>query len=153
MADKTLKPLKVSLFGVSRNALILGRACALQDNPVLGIYDPDPQRSLQAALFLGVSAKATPEALWKDKPDVVLFSLPVTESNSQEPLIIRLGAEEAVSEQPNLCWADSGTTDLEIPVEIPNELPRLEYALSGSEAARRRASKFFRELPLDISVR
>lgn len=153
MADKTPGRPKVSLFGVSRNALILGRACALQDNPVLGIYDPDPQQALRAALFLGVSARATPEALLKDGPDVILYSLPLTGSGTDETLLIRLGPKEDSSGAPNVCWADAGTDDNEIPTQIPNELPKLEFLLSGTDEARQRASDFFSGLPLEISLR
>ena len=140
---------KVSLFGVSRNAVLLGRACALSDKPVLGIYDPDPQNALRAALFLGVSARHTSEALFADEPDVVLCSRPIPEVESQA-LLIRLGPKGNESPHPNLCWADDGSADDSIPDQISNELPRLELTLEGTDDAIERAKSFFQGLSSNI---
>ena len=143
---------KVSLFGVSRNALLLGRACALRDNPILGIYDPDPQRALQGALFLGVSARHTSQALFADGPDVVLCSLPPSQVSSGA-LLIRLGAQPDSPLGPNVCWADAGPTEDSIPQEISNELPTLRLSLQGSDEAVERARRFLHSLSANIECR
>jgi hypothetical protein len=141
---------KVSLFGVSRNALLLSRACALKDNPILGVYDPDPQNALRAALFLGVSARRTSQALFGDQPDVVLCSLPVPDAGS-DALIIRLGPKGNEPAHPNVCWADAGLAeDDSIPDQISNELPRLELTLEGTDDAIERAKSFFQALSSNI---
>ena len=140
---------KVSLFGVSRNALLFGRACALKDNPILGVYDPDPKRALQAALFLGVSARHTSKAIFADDPDVVICSLPNPRVSSAA-LLICLGAKPDSPLGPNICWADAGPTDDSIPDQISNELPTLRISLQGSDEAVDRAKTFLHSLSTNI---
>jgi hypothetical protein len=150
MANKSPASLKVSLFGVSRNALLLGRACALKDNPILGVYDPDPQRALQAALFLGVSARRTQDALFSDGPNVVLCSQTLSDAPS-DVLLIRLGETEEGPMPPNLCWVNAGPSEGDIPEQISNELPVLELSLSGSAGAVAQAKEFLQSLSANIT--
>ncbi|MCA9776410.1 MAG: hypothetical protein KC800_06830 [Candidatus Eremiobacteraeota bacterium] len=152
MKREPSNPPKVSLFGVSRIALFLGRACALKDSPVLGIYDPDSQSSLRAALYLGVSARATTESFLKDEPSIVLSSLENVASLPPEPLIICLSEAPGNSERPNLCWAVCDRSEDAMPEQISSESPPLAFRLHGNPEAVRRARSFFEQLPGDIQV-
>lgn len=146
------KPLRVSLFGVSRIALFLGRACALQDSPILGVYDQDSQKALRAALYLGVSARVSTESFLKDGPSVIISSLPDLSPLPPEALLIQLSEAAGQPTQPNLCWAVCDRTDDEIPEQISSEAPPLRFTLHGHPQAVRLSSEFFQRLPGDIQV-
>ena len=146
------KPLQVSLYGVSRIALFLGRACALKDRPILGLYDSDAQKALRAALYLGVSARGTLESFLKDGPSVIISSLPDISSLPSEALLIQLVEVAGDYAGPNLCWAVCDRSEDEIPEQISSESPPLQFKLDGAPEAVRLTSEFFHQLPADIQV-
>lgn len=137
---------KVSLYGVTRNTLSIGRACALNDRPVLGVYDPDPQRALRAALFLGVSARSSLETFQADAPEVIVSSLAGAEDLFKEQLLIQLGEGPQNTDLSNLCRAICEDSE-EFPEAITNELAPLEVSLQGSEQAVALGREFFQGLP------
>lgn len=124
---------KVLLHGVSRNSLIIGRACTLNDNPVVGVYDPDPERALRAALFLGVPAQPTTERLFANPAEIVVCTTP--SEHQFDGLVMNLFAPagEAAS---GVCYLESREPDSpEFPLEISNVLPPLSFQLSGDPEA------------------
>jgi len=152
MEWEPLKPLQVSIHGVSRIALFLGRACALKDRPILGVYDSDAQKALRAALYLGVSARATTESFLKDGPTIIISSLPDISPLPSDALLIQLVEVAGDPAGPNLCWAVCDRSDDEIPEQISSESPLLKFTLGGDPEAVRLTTEFFRQLPADIQV-
>ena len=146
------KPLRVSLFGVSRIALFLGRTCALKDRPILGVYDPDAEKALRAALYLGVSARASTESFFKDDPSIIISSLPDISPIPPGAVIVQLCESAGDLEQTNLCWAVCDRSEDEIPEQISSESPPLQFTLHGGPEAVRLATEFFHQLPGDIQV-
>lgn len=134
---------KVSVHGVGHDALHLARACALNDNPICGIYDPDPEKALRAALFLGVSAHPTLEQLLSDQPDVILCTNAIS-AQAFQGLCIDLFASDCSG---NHCCALSAThADTEIPSSITSEPPGLVFRLSGEAEAVEATRRFLGSL-------
>jgi hypothetical protein len=118
----------------------------------LGVYDSDAQKALRAALYLGVSARATPESFLKDGPSVIISSLPDISSLPSEALLIQLVEVAGDYAGPNLCWAVCDRSEDEIPEQISSESPPLQFKLDGAPEAVRLTSEFFHQLPADIQV-
>ncbi len=135
--------------------LLLGRACSLNDDPVVGLHDPDPQRALRGALFLGVSALESPEKLLAQSPRVLICSGPLADSetsNSELALTINL-CEQSGPDRPRTCWATHHSElPPDIPTEIASEVPELRFKLSGSEASIALAARFLKGLSPSFSI-
>jgi hypothetical protein len=149
-------PLKIALHGVDHLALIIGRACSLKDNPVLGIYDPDPQKALRGALFLGVSALASANQLLAQNPDILVCCTPLAD-NSPVPeglgLVINLYSQIADSGDRHRCWARQLTQLSDgIPDQITSELPALLFELTGHDESCHATADYLEELGFSVTV-
>lgn len=143
---------RVAISGINRESLLLARACALNDNPVVGIHDGDSAQALRASLFLGVSAFPTRESLSDLEPDVIVCRA-VTDRLESGPFHLVVGADEVPSEMTNVCWLDLDLDDdREIPDEILSEVPPVRATLRGSQAARAFATEFLTDLSNSITV-
>lgn len=145
---------KIALYGVSRIALYLGRACALRDNPLVGIYHPNPQEGLKAGLFLGVSALHSAEQLARQNPDVVICSErmePDTSAQFANSLVLFINLERDDTESLNECRVDFESSEKdETPLKIISELPALTYRLDGSPWSEKKALEFFKGLSTQL---
>ncbi len=141
-----------ALFGATSTTLTLGRACCLADHPPLGLYDPDPQTALSGALFLGLSARQSPEQL--DPPETPLrvalvgsaagleATKRLTPQREQPLLVISFFAAEGEPQEENRCQALVEDDSLLEEAAITATVPPLTFRLSGPEAARREAESF-----------
>ena len=143
---------KVAILGVTKETLMLARACALQDNPVLGIHDQDPQRALKAALFLGVSAFPTTDDLKVRCPEIVISAGKVTDFDSDcFHLIVGDCPPPATSKA---CSVNFDLSESEkIPDEILSEIPIVQAKLEGSDEAKLWAREFLAGLSNNIQLK
>lgn len=145
-------PKRVLLYGINQLALILGRACTLDDNPVVGVYDTDSCRALKAALFLGVSALSA-ENLQQCNPQVVICSQPISHEHLSlfsDPLVLNLYESDHTDQQ---CWVNSEPSfGEEIPNTITSAVPDLNLSLSGSAEQKQAAISFLERLQAPIEI-
>ncbi len=139
----------VALLGVTPISLILGRALSLQDNPALGVHDPDAQEGLKASLFLGISAWSTSDQLLEKSPDLILSSLNLGADFSPGTLVLQLGA--GTSERPRTCHLQ--VDQPERPAEISSALPALEFQIEGPDPAVAEAEAWLSSLSPNFTVR
>lgn len=137
-------------------ALVLGRACSLSDNPVVGIYHHDPAEALKASLFLGVSALTEKEQALATKPDLVLCAHSSDESTCQllsDSTVLNL-FEKPESLPGNTCWLES---DLDLGTDIPDTitsaLPQLSLTVHGEQEAREKCRVFLESLNAPFRVK
>ncbi len=146
---------KILLYGLNEMALVLGRACSLSDNPVVGIYHPDPSLALKASLFLGVSALTEKEQALATKPDLVICAQPPEEVTckllSGATVLNLYGRPDNLPE--NTCRLESdpalGAT---IPDTITSAIPNLCLKIHGAPAVREKWRVFLQSLNAPFSV-
>ena len=136
-------------------ALILGRACSLSDNPVVGIYDGDPAQALKASLFLGVSAFTEREQALATDPDLVLCAQHPEEDALKllaHTTVLNL-FEETQDLPENTCRLESSLVlGSDIPDTITSAIPELTFTLHGSQAAREKCRSFLQGLNAPFNV-
>lgn len=132
---KTSKVATVALFGTSPLSLILGRSCALREISVLSVYEPDPQAALRASLYLGVSARSTPEHILTSGAEVVLaVTVPPAELMEKCTRVLLLSKPDPNALPNELTWIESvdGLALDQEPTTIASRPPELTFHLGGS---------------------
>lgn len=142
---------KVALFGVSHQALHIGRACALKDNPVVGVYDPNLEVALKGALFLGTSAQPDFESLISLTPDILLCSAAPPE-NADSSLVLHLYEPVGTLDGNNCRLVSIPPLELGLPTEITSELPPITLTLDGEAETTNRAKSFLQSLSSNLLV-
>ena len=142
---------KIGLLGVERLALILGRACALNDNPCCGVWDPDSSKALQSSLYLGISAVSTSIQLLQAGPEILICSRHALEPSldlSESRLVIRLGEPKSTIDMPsNICGLNCAELAIDgFPEEITSSPPSLRAHLWGKESAIAQGQEFLSEV-------
>lgn len=144
---------RVALIGVAHSTLVFGRALALAEVPVVGIYDPDPAKALQAALFLGVSGQTDIQALVQTEPTVLICAQAFPAS---VPDYVELHLDLAHSLPalgPRDCRVEfAEPLPEQLPTTITSALPRLTLTLRGTPEAQEQARELLAHLSADFET-
>lgn len=151
--DKNHSANRVALIGVAHSTLLVGRALALAEIPVVGIYDPDPAKALQAALFLGISGQTDIHALLLAEPTILICT---QAPPAQVPDSVELCLDLA-HVLPTLSARDCRVEFAEplpeqLPTAITSALPRLTLTLLGAPVAQSKAKQFLTGLSSDFET-
>lgn len=147
-------PTRTALFGVSPLSLLLGRACCLRDRQPVGLYDPDPEKALRGALFLGISARREPDQLnpFENPLEVAIVAHAAAVQGlarltpHRGLLAISLGPEVPARSGLRVCRAltpDHGEIAEDV---ISASIPDLLFRLEGSPETQKEAREFLQDL-------